>query len=801
MYDLGENFRIDITKSKTPSSCVFKGQKYRISIISDSLIRFEYSEEGKFNDYPTMFAYNRSFAKPKINIEEDNSLLIIKNDKFIIEYKKEKPFIGNRMYPEQNLRVNVVDTDKIWYFGHPEVRNFGGTGYSLDNYDGSSKVDKGLFSLDGFASIDDSRTPILDATGNLISPIYGNIDMYLFVYNGDFGIGLRDYFNLTTLPPLIPRYALGVWWGKDEAYSPAAIQNLVNTFRKEKIPFSVLLLGEYARTKNKYSNISFSLDKNIFSSSVALANYLHQNHLYLGSNIKSTDNLSIEEEHHNEFSKIYPKDQDKNIPINVYDSNLMDAFLKGIITPFLESGIDFLWLDDNSEKDRLRSFAMNYFLFNNMNSDVTRRNLIMSRNFGVVPHKYSILYSGHTKINWKTLRYLPFYNANSSNIGVSWWSHDIGGYSGGTEDSELYMRYVQLGVYSPILRLSSQGGKYYKREPWKWDAKTFSIVKDYLRLRHKLIPYLYAEAKKYATLGTTLIQPLYYRYPETYDEPLYKNEYYFGSELFVSPVVTPKDNVMNRVVHRIFLPKGIWYDFKTGKKFPGGKRYVTFYKDEDYPVFARTGAIVPLAVLDENNLNDTGSPKKLEIHIFPGRSNTYKMYEDDGHTMRYKSGDSVTTEINYYYKANDFSVSIEPLDYKDDIIPKERDYVIKFRNTKFTENVQVFCNEVNVPLRRYVEDNDFVIEFDKVPTNGKIFVYCKGKDIEIDTSRVINDELESIISDLTITTELKFEIDKIIFSDASIREKRIAIRKLKKKGLPSIFIKMFLKLFEYLSEV
>ena len=71
------------------------------------------------------------------------------------------------------------------------------------------------------------------------------------------------------------------------------------------------------------------------------------------------------------------------------------------------------------------------------------------------------------------------------------------------------------------------------------------------------------------------------------------------------------------------------YDFRTGKKFIGGKRYVTFYKDEDYPVFAKTGAIIPLAKID-NNINDTSSPKKLEIQIFPGRSNTYKLYEDDG---------------------------------------------------------------------------------------------------------------------------------------------------------------------------
>ena len=360
------------------------------------------------------------------------------------------------------------------------------------------------------------------------------------------------------------------------------------------------------------------------------------------------------------------------------------------------------------------------------------------------------------------------------------------------------MRFVQFGVFSPILRLSSRNGKYYKREPWRWDAKTNKIVKDYLRLRHRLIPYLYSEANKYSKFGSPIVQPLYYKYPETYDEPLYKNEYYFGSELFVCPIVDSKDNVMNRVVHKIFLPNGIWYDFRTGKKFIGGKRYVTFYKDEDYPVFAKTGAIIPLAKMD-NNINDTSSPKKLEIQIFPGRSNTYKLYEDDGVSDMYKQGNSLTTEINYYYKENDFSVSISPLEGKQGVIPEKRSYIIRFRNTKFTNGVQVFANEINVPYRRYTDDTDFVIEFDNIDTSSKIFVYCKGKDIEIDAGRVINEDLESIINDLQIETYLKEEIDNILFSDKDIKSKRIAIRRL--KGLPTIFVKMFLKLLEYVAEL
>ncbi len=800
-YDLGQQYYIDMIKAKVPAKNVFRGKKYRISIISDVLIRFEYSETGSFSDYPTFFARNRSFGTPTYKVQEDSEVLIIRNDIFVLEYTKEKPFMGTKFLPDQYLKVMINDSDKIWYFNHPEVRNFMGTSYSLDDSKGKAVYEKGLFSLDGFTTFDDSRTPILNKFGNIIAPNYKSIDTYLFIYNNDFGVGLKDYFNLTGMPPLIPKYALGVWWSKNEQYNEADIQKLVKDFHKYGIPLSVIMLGEYARQKNSNSNISFSFNKNTFPHSKELSDVLHKSSVRLGLNIKTDGLISTEESNYETFSKLYQKDAGKCVLLNIYDSKFTDSFLKGIINPLINSGVDFFWIDDNNKDNKLRDYTINYFLFNNFSQFQDKRNFVLSRNNGICPHTYGALYSGNTIVSWKTLKLLPFFNATAANIGVSWWSHDIGGYKGGVEDSELYMRYIQLGVYSPIFRLSSDSGKYYKRAPWKWDAKTYKIVSDYIRIRQRLIPYIYSEAKRYSMYGSPLIQPLYYKYPETYDEPLYKNEFYFGSELFVAPITDGKDAIMSRVVQKIFLPNGVWYEFKTGKKFNGGKRYTTFYKDEDYPVFAPSGAIVPLSILDNNNLNDLSSPSKLEIQIFPGKSNVYKLYEDDGVSNMYKQGYSFTTEIKYNYKQNDYSVEFTPVEGKIGVLPEKRNYVIKFRNTKFTEGVQVFENEKLVPYRRYSDDNDFVVEFDNVPTISKVLVYCKGNNIELDTMRLINEDIESIITDAKIPTVLKVELDKIMFSDTDIKTKRINIRKLKRSGLQSVFVKMFMKLLEYMEDL
>lgn len=239
---------------------------------------------------------------------------------------------------------------------------------------------------------------------------------------------------------------------------------------------------------------------------------------------------------------------------------------------------------------------------------------------------------------------------------------------------------------------------------------------------------------------------------------------------------------------------------KPVRSFRENKRYVTFYKDEDYPVFAKAGSIIPLAELEEN-INVTNPPKKLEIHVFPGKSNTFKLYEDDGYSSLFEQGYYILTNIDYNYLQNNYTLIIRAVEGKTGIIPPTRDYKIRFRNTRESENVIAYINKDVVPTENYIEDNDFIVEVKNVPTTSQLTINCKGKDIEIDAVRIINEEIDSIISDLQIETRLKEKIAAIFFSDLDIKKKRIQVRKLKGEGLDSLFIRMFLKLLEYMNEI
>ena len=191
----------------------------------------------------------------------------------------------------------------------------------------------------------------------------------------------------------------------------------------------------------------------------------------------------------------------------------------------------------------------------------------------------------------------------------------------------------------------------------------------------------------------------------------------------------------------------------------------------------------------------------MEFHIFPGQNNTYNLYEDDGVSSLFEEGYYTITSIDYNYMPNNYTVTIRPIEGKNGIIPEKRNYIIRFRNVRQADDVTAFSGSEDIPVETHEEENDFVVVVNDVSTASQLTVNCKGTDIEIDAVRLINEEIDLIISDLKISTDLKEEISYIIFNDEDMRKKRIKIRKLRNKGLDPVFIKMFIKLLEYVENL
>lgn len=759
---------------------IITGDKYRFSILSPRLIRIEYNKDNKFENRATSLVIKRNFGSTNFTVEQTELSLTITTEYFTLTYVKGTPMNS------KNLKVKVNGTDREWYPAHKEIRNLGSINYSLDYLENNLKLDKGLYSFDGFATLDDSTNLVLE-NDNFI-PREPTYDMYLFVYNKDLGLCLQDYFNLTGYPPMIPRYTLGTWWYKNDPYNMYDIDNILKEFSDNHLPISVFLLGD--KWHNREEN--FAYDRTLFDTNIL-------NKYYKSKRVKF--GLTINPE-----LPIYPKDPLFNTlsnAINNYDNkylsfiplnnNTISIYLNTVISNLKSTGINIFNIDYNNEKDKQGLFLLNHYHY--VIANLNEVGVILSRNPGIAPHRYPIIYSGQTRVSWDTLKALPTYNNSAANLGITWHAHAIGGYYGGIEDDELYLRYIQFGVFNPIFILAGDTGKYYKREPWKWNQLNLSVIRTYMQLRNKLIPYIYNEGYNYHEYGVPLIQPLYYKYPKIYDEPNYVNQYFFGSRIMISPIIKKKNIEMNRVVQRIFIPSGTWYDYFSGKKFAGNKYYVNFYKDEDYPIFVKEGSIIPMSLDDTPDL-----PRNMEIQIFPaenGLYSSYELYEDDGISLN-KNYNYIITKMNLDRVENGYKFTITKKDGNLNV--PNRTYLLRFKNMKNPDKIIVKYQGQTKECQAIVEKNDILLELKDINVYEPLEVLLLGNNLEIETISVINKEIEGILDDLEIETIIKESIDEIIFSDLSINKKRIGLRKLRRQGLEPKYINMFISLLEFINQ-
>lgn len=195
----------------------------------------------------------------------------------------------------------------------------------------------------------------------------------------------------------------------------------------------------------------------------------------------------------------------------------------------------------------------------------------------------------------------------------------------GTYDGELSLRWLQLGVFSPILRLHSSNNIFMGKEPWNYGKDIESAMIHLLQLRTRLVPYLDSENYRTHTEGLPLVQPMYYGYPNqkvAYEVP---NEYQFGSEMVVSPITTPVDLQSELSSTEVWLPEGQWYDFFTGLVYEGDSYFKAYREQNKFPVFVKAGSILPML---KNYMQPLAQiPEQLELMIFVGTDGIYEMVE------------------------------------------------------------------------------------------------------------------------------------------------------------------------------
>ncbi len=264
---------------------------------------------------------------------------------------------------------------------------------------------------------------------------------------------------------------------------------------------------------------------------------------------------------------------------------------------------------------------------------------------------------------------------------IPFWTTDISGYCGDIKDrdamAELYIRWMQFGVFNPLSRAHHEGNN--AAEPWTFGTQAESICRDAISLKYKLHPYIYTYARNAYDTGMPLMRALLLEYPDDAETFRVEGEFLLGKEMLVAPVVEKEASSK-----QVYLPQGEWIDYNDGKTVYRGKQWIDYRVQlSTIPMFVKRGSVIPTMPVMQYIGEKKGYPVIFEI--FPaaeGRTAAYTLYEDDGESNDYKKDIFCRTAVRCITSNETLTTTIEKHAEKEFGPSAGRNYGIKLHLEK-----------------------------------------------------------------------------------------------------------------------
>ncbi len=700
----------EVQNPKADDKAVVVAGNARFTVLTPRLIRMEWSDDGKFEDNKSLTFVNRNLVVPKFKVSQKGNKTNITTDFLTLRYNND-----GKEFNEKNLEVKIKDGKKqiVWRPGMTDDGNLLGTCRTLDGADGydlkNGPLEQGIVSRNGWALVDDSKNHILVPDDShwkewvTVRPDGNRRDLYLFAYGNDYKQALADYQKVAGRAPLPPKYTFGYWWSRYWQYSDNEFKDLVDKLKSMDMPLDVLIvdmdwhdtfgLKSKNSAKDEYGQrigwTGYTWQKELFPNPQNFLKWVKKENLKTALNLHPASGIQPYEAAYKDFVKDYQwKDTTKSVPFHIDETKWADSYFKTVLEPMERDGVDFWWLDWQQWKESKftpglsNTFWLNHVFFNHAKEKAgNERPFIYHRWGGLGSHRYPLGFSGDTFISWETLKFLPYFTSTASNVNYGYWGHDIGGHmfknKPGVTDPELYLRWLQYGVFTPIFKTHSTKDRNIIRYFWAFPDYMFDM-RDALKLRYALAPYIYNAARENYDTGVAMTRPMYYEYPaleEAYNHP---EQFFFGSDIMTAPIGNPVDSVSGLAERKIWFPEGKWYDFATGEMIEGNNEKVLEYTLSENPFYVKAGAIIPMNPDKVKNLQmpcDT-----LVLTFIPGADGTLRHYEDDGISNDYDKSFAITN-VSKTMTANSQKVKIAAREgsYKD--APAARSYELRFPAT------------------------------------------------------------------------------------------------------------------------
>ena len=485
----------------------------------------------------------------------------------------------------------------------------------------------------------------------------GDYLSYYIIYGPEIDRVIAGYRWLTGKAVMLPKYAFGYWQSKERYTSQEEIVSVARMFREKGIPIDIIV--QDWRYWGDYGWNAFRFDEKIYPDPKKMVEDIHRLGLKIAISIwpifeKKTDIYREAKE----IGCIMAGGAEDYGVINVFKSGCREWFWKKISEVFFSIGIDGWWLDasepevgpgliyatwqkgldiDNGEKMikylNLYPLQETKAVYEGQRRESDKRVLILTRSgFAGIQRHGVVNWSGDITADWTTLRTQLWAGLNYSISGLPYWTTDIGGFFSGNPDTEgyreLFIRWFQWGAFCPIFRVH---GTYYPKEPWRFGKEVEEILVKYIRLRYRLLPYIYTLAWMVYEKDYTIMRPLVMDFRDDRNVYNIDDQYMFGPFIMVSPITTP-----STFEREVYLPRGLWHDFWTGDVLSGGRKLKVRASLDTIPLHVRAGAIIPLVPATMKSGMEAVS--EIELRVYRGRDSEFAIYIDDGESYDYEKG-------------------------------------------------------------------------------------------------------------------------------------------------------------------
>jgi alpha-D-xyloside xylohydrolase len=506
------------------------------------------------------------------------------------------------------------------------------------------------------------------------------IDYYFCYSDGTADSAMRAYRHLTGEVPLMPKWMLGFWQCKERYASQDELLGVARQLRQLQVPVDGIIQDWQYWPPGNNTWGSHLFDPARYPDPVAMFKQLHDEHYHtLISVWAKFDVGSDNSKELNAVGGMYPQVTTYTFPpgqgqwYDPFAAKGRETYWKQMRNQLFSKGVDGWWLDAPEPEISGMAFRTyttgmgpGYEVYNayplmhstgiyqgQRAATNEKRVVILTRSaYAGQQRNSAITWSGDIQGTWQVFKNQIPAGLNFALSGIPYWNTDTGGFfnnrATGNGDpknpqfQEFFARWFQFSSFCPMFRVHSSSGTNPGREFYRFDEKTQGILRTYLDLRYRLMPYLYSVAWQVTSNGTTFMRPLVMDFPNDKEALPIGDQYLFGPAIMVTPVTNA-----GATTRSVYLPAGgaTWYDFWTGATAPAGLRVETAAPVGTLPLFIRPGSIIPMGPFLQYSSEKPADP--IELRVYRGADGNFTLYEDEGDSYRYEKGAFATIPMQW----------------------------------------------------------------------------------------------------------------------------------------------------------